>query len=228
MGPVVLLTAGIAIWRIQASGAPEPTPRPTPVPHIRIAAGELRTVPEGSADARGEIVSELEAFFVDLYERAFLPPLPAPTPAPKDPPSPAPTPIPRPSAAELFTAEAAAALADSEDVYGTGPRETVFRGEVTFDGIATVPGEQATDILLEVSFDGRGRIEIEPPDPEEGELGRYHDLRLHQTAQLRLSRSPEGWRISGFDVELRVEELVPPSPGPEAATLRAIEARWMP
>lgn len=225
---LLALLAGVALLAPRVLRDPTPTPVPTPKPLVTAAGGDLRAHPEVPEEIRARIASELEGFLTDLYERAFLPPLPAPTPAPEDPPSPAPTPVPRPPIGDLFTGEAGTALADAPNVYGTAPRETVFGGEVTFDGIVTVQGEGATDALLNVAFDGRGRIEIEPPDLEEGELGRYHDMRLHQVGWLQAIRTAEGWRVSGFDIRLRSEELVPPSPGPEAAPFRAIEARWMP
>ncbi len=226
---LVVLVGGLAYLGTRVVGGPAPTPVPTPEPVVMAAAGDLRAHPEVPEEIRARIASELESFLTDLYERAFLPPLPAPTPAPEeDPPSPAPTPVPRPPVGALFTQEAGTALADSANVYGTAPRETVFRGEVAFDGIVTVQGQGATDALVNVTFDGRGRLEIEPPDPDEDELGRYHDMRLHQSGWLQAIRTAEGWRISGFDIRLRSEELVPPSPGPEAAPSRAIEARWMP
>lgn len=224
---VVLAVAG-ALVGTRIVGGPAPTPVPTPEPRLMARAAGLRTHPEVPQELHEQLTSELESFLVDLYERAFLPPLPPPTPAPEAPASPVPTPIPRPPVADLFTAEAAAALADSESVYGTGRRETVFRGDVAFAGIVTVQGEGATDALLNITFDGRGRIEIEPADLEEGELGRYHDMRLHQSGRVQAIRTAEGWRISGFDLALRADELIPATPAPEAAAYRAARARWTP
>lgn len=221
------LVVGGALLGTRLAREPAPTPVPTPEPWVTADAGDLRTHPEVPQEVHERLASELEAFLVDLYERAFLPPLPAPTPSPDAPASPAPTPVPRPPVADLLTSEAAKALADSKDVYGTGRRETVFRGAVTFGGIVTVQGEGGTDAILDVAFEAQGRLEVEPPDPEEGELGRYHDMRLRQSGRIQAVRTADGWRISGFDVELRAEELVPASPGPEAATSRAAEARWM-
>lgn len=223
---LVVLLMGAAYLTTRIVSTPTPTPAPTPVPRITAAAGELRTHPEVRDEVRAVVASELESFLTDLYERAFLPPLPAPTPDPEAPSSPAPTPIPRPPTRELFTQDAGAALTGSQDAYRTRPREELFRGEVAFRGIAIIEGEAVTDALVDVTFEADGRIQIEPPDPDEGKLGRYHDMRFRQSGRLQLVRTPEGWRVSGFDVELRAEELIPPSPEPEAAVSRTIEARW--
>lgn len=225
---LLVLFAGLGFLGSRILEGPAPTPVPTPRPFLDAESGELRAHPDVPDEIRTRVTSELEDFLTELYERAFLPPLPAPTPGPDDPASPAPTPVPRPPTTALLTEQAAAALGGSPGVYRPAPREAIFRGTVTFDGITVVQGAGATDALLDVTFEARGRLEVEAPDLEEGELGRYHDLRLEQTGELQLIRTADGWRVSGFDLELRSEELIPASPRPEAAAYRVARGRSAP
>jgi hypothetical protein len=219
--PIVVLALAAGCTR----SGPKPASQPTPAPAVAPVPAELRTVPGVSDAARARAGAELGAVLKDLYERAFLPPLPAPKAAKAKgklrSPTPKPTPVPRPPPGELFTDDARTALEANADAFRPGPQATITRGTVTFSGVATMDGESATSALLSVSFAGGGALRPLVGDP----LGvTPRTLRARQTGQLLLQRTASGWRVAGFDVQLTIERLVLASPSPPTQA----RARWMP
>lgn len=203
------------------AGAPQPTPRPTPVPVILVLPGELRTVPAAPDPVVARLRDEVAAFLSDLYSRGFLPPLPPPRPPPpKKDASPAPTPtaIPRPPVGELFTDAARAAL--PPEVFSVEAGATVGHGTLSFAGFGVVEGDTPTSALLSVDLGASGRVivgdAVHTPRAERA-------LRVRQTGQLLLVRTPAGWRVAGFELSLagRREE-----PGATATPMAAV--RYMP
>ncbi|HVE90867.1 MAG TPA: hypothetical protein VNE62_01000 [Actinomycetota bacterium] len=195
-------------------------PRPTPQPAIPATAREPLGVLEGTTDAVRDIqTSELSALLTDLYQRAFLPPLPPPAATAAKRTGPPPTPVPRPDPAELVTQEAQPAFASGRTAFASGDA-TVRDGRVSFAGMVLTEQDRGVTALLEVEFTGTGSV------PVAGTAVR--PLRLRQAGQLYCIRTDQGWRLGGFDVQLTAEREVPP-PSAKAPAPRAVAlARWMP
>ncbi len=213
---VVLLAGGATLLSTRL-GSPEPSPAPTPMPAISAVAGELDIFPEADAGAARD---ELSDVLTAVYERAFLPPIPAPTP-PADDATPAPGPTPRPPVEELFTAQAGSVVARN-DAFRPAPDERITRGLVTFSGLLTVSEEGSAQVLLDVDLEAHGFLEETgdrpTPDPDTPAPA----VRLRQIGQLLLVRSEAGWRVAGFDLSLEADRQQTGRAEPRASS------RWMP
>ena len=225
---VPLMAIAVAIAYIGLGSRSAPTalpPAPTPPPAIEVAAGKLATEPKASAEALDEASTELSATLLDVYARAFLPPLPPPAASPSSDGTPPPaTPIARRPAANYFLTPARAALAN---VFTVDPAVTVRSGTLKFSGIGTLRGKEPDAFLLEVTFSARG--ELAPPygRPTPGPSPTpTPELRIVQEGLLYVVRTSSGWRVAGFDLELRERIEVGRRHIGSAEDVRA--ARWMP
>lgn len=209
------LLVGGAVLLSTRLGQPEPSPAPTPTPAISVVAGDLTIFGEGDA---GPARDELVAVLTDVYERAFLPPIPVPTPPAPDA-TPPPGPPPRPPLEELFTSRAGS-VAAGNDTFRPAPDERITRGVLTFTGLLTVDEHSSAQALLDVDLDAHGFVERdrdETPDPDAAPPA----VRLRQVGQLLLVHTEAGWRVAGFDLRLEADRQIGPA-RPRAS------ARWMP
>lgn len=173
-------------------------PGPTPAPVVKAVAGEIRTVPQLSPEAKNELIAELAGVLEALYGQAFLGLPPQPT----LPPSPQTTPATRVDA--FFTGSARDALRRNPEVFLPVETVRVGMGRVTFEGIATLEASQPHQALLEVDFEAVGR----PRSPA------APDVRLRQTGSLLLVAMPYGWRVGSFDLDFSSRPIPSPSPEP--------------
>lgn len=178
----------------------------TPVPKqqrsgVRVIKADVRAFPPGSgADTAA---AEIETTLADLYRRAFTPQPASPPPA-RTPPAPA-----LPTA--MFTAEAASAIAPHRDAFTPASEGALSYGDLSFSGVVSMGDGRPVEALVDVEFVGRrGRV------------------RVVQTGKLLLYRMEPGWRVSGFDVTLRSERRVPPSPATRSGSRPSATAAWMP
>lgn len=219
---LAVLVVGIAFVGGGRGDPVELPPPPTPPPIITAEAGTLETVPKASAEVIGRTRTELTGALTDIYERAFLPPLPPPesSPTPEGTPPP-PTPIPRAPAADYFLDPARAALDAADGLFAPSPSTTIRQGRLSFSGVGTLDGDQPNAFLLEVSFEATGERAppYDRPTPAPTPTP-TPELRLTQEGLLYLVRTKDGWRVAGFDLSLG-EEV-------EVGRAAIAAARWMP
>jgi hypothetical protein len=213
---VLLLTSA-------CSGHKQLGPTPTPVPAIHAVAGELRGVPDMPDDLRRRTQTGLDGLLTQLYERTFLgkgtQPVASPVKTARG--LAAPGAVMAVAPADLLTQGAQAAFGGAQDAFSPGPGVTVSLGAVRYSGVATVEGGDATTALVKVDLDASGSLRPPAGDP----LGpRARRVRLKQTGTLLCVKTPSGWRIGGWDVQLTAEREVlgaASSGSPQAA-------RWWP
>jgi hypothetical protein len=163
---------------------------------IDVTALKVVTVPRASEAVQQSVEADLSAFLRILYERAFVVGVQI---------SPSPSPLSGQTARieELFTRNAQAALRTHPDVFDAG---TVFvtTGRVTFDGVVSFDRNAPRTALLHVALDASG-------------VARGSPIRVAQTGNLLLNRSPVGWRVAGFDLKLTAANATPaPTPSRRA------------
>ena len=164
---------------------------------VDVVTGQIRTIPQLSAERKSEVVEQLKAVLQNLYERAFLEGGTAAT----APPSPEPTPATRVD--DLFTANARKALHKDPDVFRLAGA-AASEGKLSVEGVITLEESKPVQALLQVDFVGTG-------DPRGGKT-----LRISQKGTLLLSATPDGWRVAGFGLRFESELATPsPSPTPE-------------
>lgn len=225
---VVVLLIATAFLATRAD-EPPPPPTPTPPPLIAVSAGTLEIVPEASGDVLERAKGELSSMLKDLYERAFLPPFPPPTfsPSPGGSPPPSATPVPREPAGEYFRGRALDAFRANREVFAPTPSTTIRSGTLRFEGVGTLKGKAPNAFLLEVVFTATGERAppYDRPTPAPTPTP-TPELRLEQKGLLYLVRTPHGWRVAGFDLELRERAEVERRRIVPEPTTRA--AGWMP
>lgn len=192
---VAAVVAVIVVPLVLVRSDSDRRPRTSTEQAVDVVTGQIRTIPQLSAERKSEVVDELKAALQNLYARAFLGTGTAATP----PPSPEPTPATRVD--DLFTAKAREALYKDPDVFRFGGAPA-SEGRLAVEGVITLEDSKPVQALLHVDFVGSG-------EPRSGS-----SLRITQSGTILLGATPDGWRVAGFG--LRFESgLVTPSPTPE-------------
>ncbi|HYZ91500.1 MAG TPA: hypothetical protein VFA34_03790 [Actinomycetota bacterium] len=196
--PMILVVAAVLavvviplVWIGRESGKGRGTVAPG---RVEAVPGEIRTIPQLSAERKSELIEQLKGALRELYGRAFLREGDPPT----IPPSPQPSPATRVD--DLFTANAQAALRKDPEVFRPGPVRAK-EGRVTFAGVVTLEKWKPVQALLDVEFIAGG-------SPTGNVTA---DLRLQQKGTLLLTATKAGWRVAGFGLAFS-SALVSPSP----------------
>jgi hypothetical protein len=196
-----------------ASPATPPTSSPAPTPSSQVATplGNVVTFPAQPQARRTQISEQLRSALEPLYEHAFLRPhaaIPPPTAAATAQPSAqataGPTPKPRDLLEPYFTRAARATVAPDAGVFAPGRGVAITHGRLLYRGIATMSGAKATRALVNVEFRGSGHLSASGTP-----------ARLKQAGQLLLLLAEGRWRVSGYDLRLRVDRLGPGASDPQ-------------
>ena len=106
--------------------------------------------------------------------------------------------------APYFTQAARATVSSDNGVFAAGKGVAVTHGRLLYRGVATMSGAKATRALVNVEFRGEGHL-----------IGSGTPARVKQAGQLLLLLAEGRWRISGYDLKLRVERRGPGASDPQ-------------
>jgi hypothetical protein len=166
---------------------------------VTAKAGEIRTVPDVSAGRREQVATTIADTLDRLYTRAF-----SPTTDETIATSPSPRPGPASRVTSFMTKDARAALAAQPGVFEEGRDLVVYKGTVTFSGLATFEKGNVHEAFIDVDFVGDAT-----PAGQTSPI-----IRVHQKGTLTLVRDASRWLVSGFNLRFAARPAPTPKPIP--------------